>query len=322
MNTHDHHEETSPAVAETPVVSISCAVTSRYYDLPIEDVFYIEPTKDCYAVLERVDATRWLRLRNRIELPGRAKGLVDRIDLCDFPVGQWTLSIAGMNCATAKYVGGRYVFDLTKEGSSTLQALKEKTGSDGVGINMGGIEHVCLNYPKFVELSERLPYEVRLYGRFDGNGTRTCLSYLVYPRSTYELSLLHPTESIVVILERVGQEWDQDKMNPEEIQDSFLLFRLDGADVARADLPMIMPQTHADSGAITVTFRFHNPHRWYEGEQNLHLPERINRETINFSKVPTAELVLIAPALGMKITKVYQKCYSHYRYPDGTLIYA
>src|SRR5437868_6678302 len=90
-------EETStiPEFFVTSLVS-----TDFSHTVPLNLTFY-KKDENSYAVLERHKITSILNLYSHLKVT--TGGLINKITLLDFPHGQYTLSLNGHNCATAKY---------------------------------------------------------------------------------------------------------------------------------------------------------------------------------------------------------------------------
>jgi hypothetical protein len=304
----------------------SFAVDYVYSDktLPLDQSF-CKIDDHTYAQLETQEG-RFDTYGNSIRVV--SQGMIDRISLDSFPVGQYTLSINGQNCSTARYNTARkcFEFDFSGKRSSLLDAMI--TVSQNVKdlpqfpnlekyLNCERVDKLII-FPS-VELPEG-EYTISLHGyfpsnihppKFAGPYVEKTMIKKVYPHSTYNLSLNHPTDCLDIFL----------GLSPETT-DCTVIMELDGYEALRYDYHELNDHTQCCVnkqrwGFEGLRIKFNNPDLYYMGAQNLQLPEEINKHTINLSRVSTISIITI----NCRLVKCVQSYFMTYRYPSRTAMY-
>jgi len=276
---------------------VSMVSTDLSNSLPLDMTFYKKDEKN-YAILEKHDVMNRFHLDSHLRIT--MGGLVNKITLLDFPIGQYTLSLNGQNCATARYnkETNYYEFDLTRE-NSMLSILKKcaisgnepKLDNRSDYINLYRIDNVSIIIPRSVQLNDR--QTICLHGFFDHveKWVETSHKLTLYPHNTYNLCISQPTESIDIKADRV---------------DGTIILRVAGIELCTFK-----------SNTNLMRIKFSNPDQLFNGKQNEYLSEEINRNVINMSRIDNVSIV----AHDCKITEIYQNCYGIYSYPERSQIF-
>lgn len=271
------------STSSAPVCSVeTIPMDLSYYRCDDHTYALLEPQQVCFHKVEHC-------------LNIHVSGLINRITLDDFPMGQYTLSIDGINCATARFnpKEGCCEFNFTGQQSPALQGLIAKqiqssTDPDSVINRSQYIQGNCRIFYSSIELNTK--HTMTLYKR-DGPQH---LNF--YPYDTYTIKLSHPTETIDVSVNNTAGQ---------------IMLLLNGQEMG------IYGRTGNEmDGQIRI--RCHNPQHLFEGNQNKHLPDLINRNTINMSFVDQIDLVVI----GCQILSVSANSYNIYYYPSRVRLYA
>ena len=292
---------------ETQIPEVFAETTRRSVEpssvtVPLEWSLYSrDPTS--YAVLETHDVTATMTTdRNSLRIVGG--GLVRRILLRDFPLGQYTLSLNNQNCATARFdpESGDQVFDFVARRSEMLTTIIGVARAEDEPV-IEGRDHYCnlsrvdsakVLLPRDSPLNGAGPRVIGLEGYFlEGSvwraGTR---DLVVFPGDTHQPGLNHPTVSLAVVTD-----------DPQ----GTIAVRVDGITVPVYEL-----------GPTIHVARFRDPSGLYRGAQNRFLSDEINRETINMSRVNDVEVI----TSGCRIHSLHQHRYQVYRYPERFPIFS
>ena len=281
----------------TNTLPISMSFCQKKIDQPLKE---FANTTDTYAVLVKDDVTNKLTQNNRINIV--SNGLINKISLLDFPIGQYILSINGQNCATAKYDNNNncYIFDLANNTSNILNIYKEvavaanepKIDNRQDYLNLSRIDVAQIITPSNLKLKNM--HTIKLHGYFNKNDITDPLNNIwsettqiikIYPDVTYRLNLNHPTESIDIKTD---------------------------SDIGTIILQIDDTHYSFSSSSKMQRIKFNNPQKLYFGEQNNHLTEEINENVINLSRVNNLLLCL----LDCKLAHIYQNYYDIYTYPQ------
>lgn len=310
----------TPVKTSTNPRALGSFVTQPCYSnntVPI-DLSYYKKDEKHYAVLETsYSYTGTISRVPYIKIV--CNGLIDRISLDDFPMGQYTLELNDHNCATALFnpQRGCCEFDFTGKRSGmlntmiTLSASEDEPKSTPLArenyVNFGRIEHIRIHYPPTLVLKEKLT--MSLHGYFpesvqSNTYVEDTEKRTVYPHNTYHLILNQPTDSIDILVDQASCE------------DGIVILELNGYEVARSTC-------HVYSGAYEYTpdtgvrVKFTNPHRYLMGRQNHYLSDEINQNTLNLSMVDSITLICI----GCNPVNIVQSLYNVYHYPSRKLMY-
>ena len=297
-DTQDHAPKVVDVVAETIINQpqfCSCEFQEGLgtNTVPLEQTFQkIDDTH--YVVLEK-ESFKFDKPHSNIEIV--SYGCIDHIYLDGFPHAQYTLQINGHNCATSGFDTERncYEFDLVTKPSRMLQSMifcshSTMNGSDDAMpdfLNCLHVDRLEVIYPKGTPLSYK--HKITLHGYFNGKLGYETIE--VYPRNTFNLNLNNPTDFIQLRFSQFSPSY-------------FIRLLING-------IPHL--ETHVERDE-QCRIKFHNPDMILMGIQNNVLPDTINRETLNLSRVDHLQLVVIGTP-GLKVDQFY---YMAYRYPSRT----
>lgn len=231
-------------------------------------------------------------------------GIVDKIVMNGFPMGQYTLSINGHNSATSKYniVDKCNEFDFTSHKSNMFEAMSECCREDNEPViehrenylNFSRCDSIKIHCPKNIIIPQSC--EIILRGFFPrelphNNKNSDNYQYGFHkqtyrPHDTFKCVLNHPTHSIKIFA-KTGTE---------------IVITING----------VMLSKHiAVNGNVMVYFV--NPLNVYSGVQNEMLSKRINDNTVNMSRIDNIRI--IAP--NNDTIRVHQCFYVICNYLDG-----
>ena len=261
------------------------SLTNRSNTLPIELTFI--HNENSYAILKKINITENIKPIPFIKLT--STGLIKQILLTDFPIGQYTLSLNGCNCATAKH----NKFDFSGKKSDILIELISVTQPkydylldfdrfDDKRIIIS--KNTKLNSKHLIQINERVINNDEIIDSIK--------NITVYPYNTYQLMVIkYPTESIEIRADN---------------NDGTIIIKFDDIEFA-----------NFKSSENLIRINFCNPDKLYMGTMNSYLNEEINTNTINMGRVSNVTMIV----LGCKIIEMYQICYKIYSYPNRTEIF-
>lgn len=272
--------------------------------VPIESTF-IKHDETTYSILNKKCILNDLVLNKHITIP--SIGIVNGINLIDFPIGQYTLNINGLNLATAKYdtmhtttlisdklsnISKKHSFNIASSESDLMNIFKNVAIGDNEPtilnrseyLNLHRIDLMRIIVPKNIILPEKCTIE--LNGYFEENHIwKNSLSQIdIYPYDTYNLNLNKITESIDITANCRGT-----------------------VIIIINDIKYTIP-----IGPMPTRISFNNTNKMHFGIQNKFLPESINSHTINFSGINLIQFIV----LDCKIIELYQNYYETYSYPE------
>lgn len=282
---------------------LSFSVSTNYDTLDINNSFYVcktdfsadfgdQKVTGIYTVMESKDITDSLVKQNKISIC--SSGIVNKIVLVDFPIGQYTLSLNGFNVATAKLnTGGQYEFDFQDRKKSQIlemmievaKGLEPEIPNRQNYLNLGRIDQINIHKSKDCTLSKK--HTIQLYGYFlvDDQWINTVKEIAIYPHDTYHLLSNHVIESFDLTIEGNGN------VSLLIDGDSYLSF-----------------QTQTGKYRIRV----HNPHKLFHGRQNKYLSDEINQNVINMATFDHLHFIVD----GCQIVQMRQNYYQTYFYPQ------
>lgn len=280
-----------------PKSSINLNYSSDFSNsIPIESTF-IKFDESTYSILEKKCILNDLSQHKHIIVP--SIGIINGINLIDFPVGQYTLSLNGLNLATAKYdfITKKYFFNIASSESESMNIFKsvaiDKDEPNLISrneyLNLYRVDTIYIIIPKNVKLPKTCTIEMNGYFKEEYVWKNKLATINVYPHDTYNLNISKVTESIDITSDHCGS----------------IMIIID-------DMKYTIK-----IGNTPIRISFDNTEKTYIGEQNKFLPLEINNRTINFSRVNSISFV----TLDCKITKLYQNYYESYSYPERNQIF-
>lgn len=282
--------------------------------IPLEQSFY------------RINEHRYTQLEKRViecrprtnSIPLVSDGLIDRISLDTFPVGQYTLSINGQNCSTARYNTTRqcYEFDFSQHRSNTLEGMIAVSHNGAQlpelpnlnkYLNCQRIDRLLIFHPN--TLPDQT-YNLSLHGYFPtgqsllpeitGPYVEKMITKQVHPYHTYELMINHPTDCLDLLITRTQR-------------DCTIILELDGYEAIRYHSDEIR-----DELCDGIRIKFNNPDLCYMGAENKMLPETINKQTLNCSRISS----ILVRTINCQLIKCEQVIFMAYHYPSRMPIFA
>lgn len=244
-------------------------------------------------------------------------GIINKITLDTFPIGQYTLSINGQNCCTAKYnqVNKFLEFDFTEHQSAIFTLFSDISHDDyepstlnrSNYINLRRIDATFIHCNANLLANESYTLTLHVYfptayitnpsdrTRHPTQHTMTSITLTIYPKSSCKLDLNHPTDSLDITVR------PRDTTKP-----CSLILRINGYNVFHCDPIKI----DSDLYGFRITCREYHQH--FRGVQNDFLTETINQNTLNMSRVDSVQLVTI----NCQLVKCLQNVYIIYEYPS------
>lgn len=285
-------------------------VNSRYTDDFIANLKstnaenYCE-TENTYAYLETKEITP--NNKNKISLC--FYGIVDLMELMNFPIAQYILSLCGQNIISGKLSEDTksYSFDIQNPYPTNKMVPQwcEMTKHEDEPnieyrnsyINFGRCDCIEILFPeKAFDLYFNKKLEVVLRGYFKVNnewsknkGTKTIDVY-PNPKNNVYFELVNPTDSIDLEIETFGDE-------------ATIICLINGEEYKKINI-----------NNLNAGFKFHrikftnHEQKYMNANENKYLTDEINKNTINFSKIDKISLVV----LNCKITKIKQHFYNVY----------
>lgn len=278
-------------------------MNENYY---VKDKYYSNLENRC------VDIGSFNSSTDKVKIKFVCDGLISRLNLVDFPITQYTLSLNGHNATTAiisKEDG--ITFDITKslqnessymsKLSSLAFGVEPKIENRKDYINLGRVDNATINVPKNIKFEKNTVLHIEAFGYFIENGVWSELKSKIidiYPNcgNNFELCLNHPTDSIDIEVKGLGS----------------LILLINGLEYKKIEI---------NSSNINFPFhriKFTDPNEFYKGQQNNHLSTKINKNTINLSRVDNVRLII----LGCTVTSITQHVYITYSYPERHKLYS
>lgn len=282
--------------------------------LPITETMYIHSETD-YSLLERNDIFNQITKLPPKMIKFYVNVLCKKITLLNFPCGQHILNLNGENCATARCenIMGRnidYYFDFGQEQSKTLwkyincaiDSTEPAIENREHYLNLCRIDGIRINSSEHFQ--DGLPYKIKLEGYFK-NTNNEWNNYIseriidIYPNS-YQLNINHPTDCIDLFLQKTNK-----------LCSAQMILRIEGE---------IYAEHTFNNENISLRIKCKDfPNRTFQkGAQNHYLSENINKNTINFSRADSIELILV----NCTFSSAYQYMYMCYAYPARALRFA
>lgn len=163
-------------VLKSPTSNKMLSVTSIENNIPMELTYYkSQIDKNIYSILEKKDVINELIKIKKVVLFLPLKNILC-ISLSDFPIGQYTLSVNGINIISSV----NNVFHFTKISQKWKDAIF-------LGV-FGNISEICISHSNSIKLNTLHKINVQL--NLIGNKT-----FDIYPYNTWELCCNHVTES-------------------------------------------------------------------------------------------------------------------------------
>lgn len=284
---------------------------STKHDLFLESItqntFHVEhciSNCESYAVLESRDVTKMCN--NASGLQFMCDGLINRLNLIDFPISQYTLSFNGQNVSTATINSSGLSFDIAKNLKRTnsmmeiLGAVLYSKDEPNISnrneyFNMSRLDRIKINTCNNLtfELNEKL--QIEAIGYFYENGNWSDLKSKIInvypnPKNNMTLNLNHPTDSLDLHVKGRGT----------------ITFFINGEEYKQITIDK-----------TNEFFPFHriklnDPDLIYIGKQNEHLSDEINKNTLNLSRIDGVTLVVIE----CEVTRIHQHFFNIYSYPE------
>jgi len=273
--------------------------------IPLEKSFH--QTKNSYSALITRDVI--LNRSKRIV----CNGLINKLELINYPNVRCILNFNGMNVATSKLSKDGNYFDI-KEGIKVIDSQLELMHSitcDEIQLELKNHEDF-MNFNKILNISIIIPKEyvnfafdeklqVIAHGYFynKGNlGDLTTKTIDIYPHydNTISPMMHHPTDSIDLYVEGKGT----------------VICYVNGEEYSR------MHVGDKNSYFEFHRMKFNDEENYFHGLQNNYLSDEINKNTINFSRVDNVNFITI----GCKINKINQHYYETLSYPGRYKIFS
>jgi hypothetical protein len=287
-------------VAET---SSSCPANAFLSNipLPLELTFYSGDSQH-YAILVSDEAKL---ITNHHEKPTKLRlqlwDFVTQIRLLDFPMGQYTLQVNGVNVATASMNDEIMMFDFKEKRSRMLEtfiavvvAPQEPQIVDRENyLNFNRIDSTILHLPKNVHLKTH--HQIEIVGYFKSSIDQTWKQGSrvidLYPESTYKLVMAHPTDSLTI---------ETDNLKGQ------ILVRINGQNAGLYEMALQSPSSPSSyCGRIWCKIKFCDPMQISQTSENAHLNSEINANTLNFTMIHSCELI----AFNCQIKSITQHYY-------------
>jgi len=304
QQTNDHHLQNVDIAKTSSIFESDCSssfvpnvilsYSTNFENSLSIDLTFVKFDEKVYSTLNKKCVLNDLILHKKIKIPN--VGTINEINLLNFPLGQYILSVQGTNIATAKYNNKNYTFDIANSNSEMLSLFKSVAicndepimANRNEYLNLSRIDTINITVPKSINLDKKCLIEMKGYFKKDNNWNHESNIFSIYPYDTYSLNLNKITESIDIMADNDGE----------------IIFIID---TVKYNIPV---------GPIMTKISFRNNETKYIGIQNTYLPN-LNEHTINFSRIDSVSIIV----LNCKITKLYQNYYETYSYPERNQLF-
>lgn len=254
-----------------------------------------------YSVLVSENITKNIHKSNSNMICIEKKGIISKIILEDFPFANYILSLNGFNCTSAKYDSstGKQYFDFVKQSTALKNIINSITQKESIYIDLNCIDHAQIIVPSSTKLNS--VHQIKFMEHEKNNMNSFISSINVYPHNTYSVHMNYVTNSITFFGPGSSGE---------------VILMINDVEISRKKMqenPTVFKFIENKKIAIGENELLGR------GKQNNYLSDYINKNTINFSRMPSLKMVFIN--CDLLDFSVHQSFYRSYAYPYHNLIF-